>query len=41
MFYMNKMNDTEYPGIFELTPFEKWCIDEIEKAAKQIRKRFF
>jgi hypothetical protein len=35
------MNDKEYPGIFELTPFEKWCIEEIEKAAKQFRKRFF
>jgi len=35
------MNDIDYPGIFELTPFEKWCIEEIEKAAKQFRKRFF
>ncbi len=34
------MND-EYPGVFELTPFEKWCIEEIEKAAKQFKKRFF
>jgi len=35
------MKDIKYPGIFELTPFEKWCLEEIEKAAKQFRKRFF
>ncbi len=35
------MKDAQDPGIFELTPFEKWCLEEIEKAAKQFRKRFF
>jgi hypothetical protein len=35
------MNDADYPGIFELTPFERWCLAELEKAAKQFRKRFF
>jgi hypothetical protein len=34
-------NDDDYPGIFELTPFERWCIDELKKNYKQFRKRFF
>jgi hypothetical protein len=31
----------DYPGIFELTPFERWCIDEFKKSFKQFKKRIF
>jgi hypothetical protein len=35
------MENNDEPGFFELTPFERWCIEELEKATKQFRKRFF
>lgn len=35
------MKYDDEPGFFELTPFEKWCLDELAKTAKQVRKRFF
>ena len=37
---IDRMENNE-PRFFELTPFERWCIEEIEKATKQFRKRFF
>jgi hypothetical protein len=36
-----RMENNDEPGFFELTPFERWCIEELEKATKQFRKRFF
>ena len=35
-----RMENNDEPGFFELTPFERWCVEEIEKAARQFRKRF-
>jgi hypothetical protein len=35
------MENNDEPGFFELTPFERWCVEELEKATRQFRKRFF
>jgi hypothetical protein len=35
------MKEKDYPSIFELTPTEQWFIDEVSKAAKRFKKRFF
>ena len=38
---IDRMENNEEPGFFELRPFERWCIEEFEKATRQFRKRFF
>lgn len=35
------MENNDELGFFELRPFERWCIEELEKATRQFRKRFF
>ena len=34
------MRNNDEPSFFELTPFELWCIEELDKATKQFRKLF-
>ena len=38
---IDRMENNEDLGFFELRPFERWCIVELEKATRQFRKRFF
>ena len=35
------MKYDDEPGFFELTSFEKWCLEELAKTARQFRKPFF
>ena len=32
--------EDDYPGFFELTPTEKWFLEEVSIAAKRLRLRF-
>ena len=34
------MKYDDEPGFFELTPFEKWCIEELAKTGIQFGKLF-
>lgn len=35
------MENNDEPGFFELTPFERWCINKLESKTRQFMKHFF
>ena len=37
---MKIMNEETYPGFFELTPTEKWFLEEVNTAAQKFKLRF-